>query len=63
MLSDAQLRAAAGTRPATVIVFGSYARGEASAASDLDRAVVEPTKRSSSTASPRTTETIVAGTN
>lgn len=48
MLSDAQLRAAAArvaaaaTRPATVIVFGSYARGEASAASDLDLAVVEP---------------------
>ena len=48
MLSDEQLRsaaarlAAAATRPVTVIVFGSYARGEASAASDLDLAVVEP---------------------
>lgn len=48
MLNESQLRdaaarvVAAATRPATVIVFGSYARGDASAASDLDLAVVEP---------------------
>ncbi len=48
MLTEAQLRqaaarlAAAASRPATVIVFGSYARGDASAASDLDLVVVEP---------------------
>lgn len=32
----------AATRPATVIVFGSYARGDASEASDLDLVVIEP---------------------
>lgn len=48
MLSHAELAraaarvAAAATRPATVIVFGSYARGDASAASDLDLLVIEP---------------------
>jgi len=48
MLSEVQLRqaaarvAAAASRPATVIVFGSYARGDASMASDLDLVVVEP---------------------
>lgn len=33
--------AGAATRPATVIVFGSYARGDATEASDLDLLVVE----------------------
>ena len=48
MLSAAQLTQAAqrlamaATRPATVIVFGSYARGDASEASDLDLLVIEP---------------------
>jgi uncharacterized protein len=48
MLEPAQLAqaaervAAAASRPATVIVFGSYARGDATEASDLDRVVVEP---------------------
>ncbi|HQY10347.1 MAG TPA: nucleotidyltransferase domain-containing protein [Burkholderiaceae bacterium] len=37
-----QRLARAATRPATVIVFGSYARGDASEASDLDLLVVEP---------------------
>lgn len=32
----------AASRPATVIVFGSYARGDATEASDLDLVVVEP---------------------
>ena len=34
--------AAAATRPATVIVFGSYARGDATERSDLDLVVIEP---------------------
>lgn len=38
----AQRVAAAATSPATVIVFGSYARGDADEASDLDLIVVEP---------------------
>lgn len=48
MLDPAQLAqaaervASAATRPATVIVFGSYARGDASEASDLDLVVIEP---------------------
>ncbi|EXI67485.1 MAG: nucleotidyltransferase domain-containing protein [Accumulibacter sp.] len=48
MLDPAQLSraaerlASAATRPATVIVFGSYARGDASEASDLDLVVIEP---------------------
>jgi uncharacterized protein len=48
MLEPAQLAqaakrvAAAASRPATVIVFGSYARGDASEASDLDLVVIEP---------------------
>lgn len=48
MLDPAQLASAAArvasaaTRPATVIVFGSYARGDATEASDLDLVVVEP---------------------
>jgi predicted nucleotidyltransferase len=48
MLEPAQLvraaerLAAAASRPATVIVLGSYARGDASEASDLDLVVIEP---------------------
>ena len=48
MLNTAQLVqaarrvATAATRPATVIVFGSYARGDATDASDLDLVVIEP---------------------
>ncbi len=48
MLDPAQLSraaerlASAATRPATVIVFGSYARGDASESSDLDLVVIEP---------------------
>ena len=38
----AQRVATAATRPATVIVFGSYARGDATEASDLDLVVIEP---------------------
>lgn len=38
----AQRVAIAATRPATVIVFGSYARGDATEASDLDLVVIEP---------------------
>ena len=34
--------AGAASGPATVIVFGSYARGDATEASDLDLLVVEP---------------------
>ncbi|TCO81327.1 nucleotidyltransferase-like protein [Plasticicumulans lactativorans] len=47
MLDSAQLAraaerlASAASRPATVIVFGSYARGDASEASDLDLVVIE----------------------
>lgn len=42
-LADAAKRVAlATTRPATVIVFGSYARGDATEASDLDLVVIEP---------------------
>lgn len=48
MLDAAQITQAAervakaASRPATVIVFGSYARGDASEASDLDLLVIEP---------------------
>lgn len=48
MLDTAQLAQAAqrlanaASRPATVIVFGSYARGDASEGSDLDLLVIEP---------------------
>ena len=48
MLVPAQLDQAASrlaqaaSRPATVIVFGSYARGDALEASDLDLVVIEP---------------------
>lgn len=48
MLEPAQLAqtvqriAEAASRPVTVIVFGSYARGDASEASDLDLVVIEP---------------------
>ena len=38
----AQRVARAASRPATVIVFGSYARGDATEASDLDLVVVQP---------------------
>ena len=38
----AQRVVAAASRPATVIVFGSYARGDADEGSDLDLIVVEP---------------------
>ena len=34
--------AAAASRPTTVIVFGSYARGDATEESDLDLVVVQP---------------------
>ena len=37
----AQRLAAAASSPATIIVFGSYARGDATEASDLDLLVVE----------------------
>jgi uncharacterized protein len=37
----AQRLAAAASRPATIIVFGSYGRGDATEASDLDLVVVE----------------------
>ncbi len=48
MLDPAQLSraaerlASAATRPATVTVFGSCARGDASESSDLDLVVIEP---------------------
>lgn len=38
----AQRLAAAATQPATVIVFGSYARGDADEGSNLDLIVIEP---------------------
>ena len=42
-LSEAVRRvAASATQPATVIVFGSYARGDADEGSDLDLLVIEP---------------------
>ena len=42
-LAHAAARVAqAASRPATVIVFGSYARGDAVEASDLDLLVIEP---------------------
>jgi len=42
-LSQAAQRVAmAASGPVTVIVFGSYARGDASEASDLDLVVIEP---------------------
>ena len=44
----AQRMAAAASRPATIIVFGSYARGDATEGSDLDLVVVEPTVPSKS---------------
>jgi uncharacterized protein len=42
LVQAAQRVALAATSPATVIVFGSYARGDASEASDLDLVVIEP---------------------
>ena len=38
----AQRLAAAASKPTTVIVFGSYARGDATEESDLDLVVVQP---------------------
>jgi len=42
LVGAAKCLATAASRPATVIVFGSYARGDASEASDLDLVVIEP---------------------
>lgn len=42
LVAAAQRLATAATRPATVIVFGSYARGDAGESSDLDLVVIEP---------------------
>lgn len=42
LIGAAERLASAAARPATVIVFGSYARGDASEASDLDLLVIEP---------------------
>ena len=42
LVQAAQRVALAATSPTTVIVFGSYARGDASEASDLDLLVIEP---------------------
>ena len=42
-LTEAACRmAAAATKPSTVIVFGSYARGDATEESDLDLLVLQP---------------------
>ena len=43
LIAEAGRRLAAAAPDATVIVFGSYARGEAGPASDLDLLVIEPT--------------------
>lgn len=42
LIRTAERLATAATRPATVIVIGSYARGDACEASDLDLVVIEP---------------------
>ena len=42
LIQAAERVASAASRPATVIVVGSYARGDASDASDLDLVVIEP---------------------
>ena len=42
LASVAQRVAAAASQPVTVIVFGSYARGDADEGSDLDLVVVQP---------------------
>jgi uncharacterized protein len=42
LLQAARRVAGAASRPATIIVFGSYARGDATEASDLDLVVIEP---------------------
>ncbi|KJS69151.1 MAG: DNA polymerase subunit beta [Comamonadaceae bacterium BICA1-1] len=42
LIRAAERLASAASRPATVIVIGSYARGDASEASDLDLVVIEP---------------------
>lgn len=41
LIQAAERVASAATRPVTVIVVGSYARGDASEASDLDLVVIE----------------------
>jgi predicted nucleotidyltransferase len=41
LVRAAERLASAASRPATVIVFGSYARGDACEASDLDLVVIE----------------------
>lgn len=42
LMQAAQRVVSAASGPATVIVFGSYARGDATEASDLDLVVVQP---------------------
>jgi predicted nucleotidyltransferase len=42
LISEAGRRLDAATERARVILFGSYARGEATASSDLDLLVIEP---------------------
>jgi predicted nucleotidyltransferase len=42
LIAEAGRRLAAATDGARVILFGSYARGEATASSDLDLLVIEP---------------------
>lgn len=41
-IADAVRRLVAAAKPSKVILFGSYARGEADEASDLDLLVIEP---------------------
>jgi predicted nucleotidyltransferase len=42
LIAEASRRLAAATKDARVILFGSYARGEAGPSSDLDLLVIEP---------------------
>jgi uncharacterized protein len=42
LIAEAGRRLAAATEDARVILFGSYARGEAGPSSDLDLLVIEP---------------------
>ncbi|HWC49871.1 MAG TPA: nucleotidyltransferase domain-containing protein [Solirubrobacterales bacterium] len=42
LIAEASRRLEAATEDSKVILFGSYARGEASASSDLDLLVIEP---------------------
>ena len=42
LIAEAGRKLAAATENAQVIVFGSYARGDASSSSDLDLLVIEP---------------------